>query len=211
MRFSPCGNYLLTGARKYNDIFCWDLRHLKQKLPQFFESQMIESNIHDIQYDGNVRVYKYFPPKQNENKCEQRKNSVICKYEREVLHNQRIQFDIHSSGLWMVSGSHNGYCNVYDVNEEHAKIEIEHECRAVSSAQLCPTQEFLATTTGERIYYSKLKVENKKENEVMNTNSDESDSDSDSDDGLSYSQSNVNQILIWDLRNANKGTLPDMI
>eukprot|EP01084_Bolivina_argentea_P235988 396937_1 len=117
------------------------------------------------------------------------------------MNNQRVQFDIDKySGYWIVSGNQNGnYCTVYDVScsdfDVEAKYRLKHEesVSSVSSAQICPTHPFLATTIGQRVLTTPKR-------QVRGALDSASDSESDTDSSSEYEQTNRNDICIWDLR-----------
>merc|ERR550517_1035916 len=77
--FSPCGNYVLSGARKNDEIWCWDFRKAA-----------------DVILDGNtsggMRVFK-------------RDKSLAAIYQRTCRNNQKVAFCVHKCGRYLFSGS----------------------------------------------------------------------------------------------------------
>ena len=141
-------------------------------------------------------------------KSENKGSIAIC-YEREVTNNQRIGFDIDSSGYWLISGDTKGYINVWNLweaNESKPKIRMKHpykECSSVNNAIFHPFEKYFVTTCGERVYPPR------KNRFLLSTQQDCSDSSSsdDSDNGSdgntptqrrkSLYETNVNDMLLW--------------
>ncbi|XP_046851932.1 telomerase Cajal body protein 1-like [Xenia sp. Carnegie-2017] len=110
--FSQDGLKLYSGARKDNEIICWDLRN---------------------------------------------PGDVLFVMKRSVKTNQRMYFDVDSSGKYIVSGNHDGTVSIWDTCASSNVIlpclmtyKGHNDC--VNGVSLHPSLPFLATASGQRTF-----------------------------------------------------------
>ncbi|KAK6195388.1 hypothetical protein SNE40_000832 [Patella caerulea] len=83
-------------------------------------------------------------------------SKILLTMKREVETNQRIYFDLDSSGRYMISGNHNGSINIWDVLDTDTtpqpilSYQAHHD--TVNGVSLHPSLPLLATSSGQRHY-----------------------------------------------------------
>ncbi|XP_013421157.1 telomerase Cajal body protein 1 [Lingula anatina] len=104
--------------------------------------------------------------------------AVLCVMSREVLTNQRIYFDIDSSGRYLVSGNHNGTVSVWDTlqppqpqeSSDPVLTPILHfkaHADTVNGVSFHPSLPLLATASGQR-HFEISDDEDEEEEKMLN-------------------------------------------
>jgi WD40 repeat protein len=82
--------------------------------------------------------------------------SILYRLERRGRTNQRISFDIDSTGKFLATGHIDGYVDVYNLNDQKSVFNDKiHSC-CVSGVAFSPVDNLLASCSGERSFDEEL-------------------------------------------------------
>ncbi|KAL9652239.1 hypothetical protein ABK040_011899 [Willaertia magna] len=136
VEFSSSGYYLFHSSRQDDKIVCWDLRNLYEPV-KFFEFSRAD-NLNDDKSLKHDTDEKYVKKKNTTN----------------FATNQRMYFSIDPYTKYCISGTMDGRCKVFDLNENGKEIYSFQTSTTspVNGVSIHPYLPYLATGTGERKY-----------------------------------------------------------